>query len=343
MYGSTHYKSAAQQPAAAAKATLNMRSFVDTMVASTQNEINQQQFLEAQNELEAQFARSIAAEQDFKVAHNQTFTIYREVEFKGTLRELAADPSKLQWKASNSPITLPVNARAIHMSTDAVQTQNTLPVSWLLQTKNIETNSTWTSNGLLGSINLKAFMRSPLQTNWNIFQRQNIESFDMSSLAGWNNVSEKTIEAEREEVVMHDGNEVAKLQYPGTVMHIIQKVLPNLTENDIMYLQFGDKVKVFVSNAIATKAIAVAKSLLKSTNFCDPNALEVAAVRSDGRAPDSLEGLVDSAPGLNTFQQGNILDVVGTISVTLKQTFALYMPSEQEVAAGAAMTVSAPK
>jgi hypothetical protein len=327
MYATTKkFQAAAAQPVVQAVPTTNVSSLVTNLIARTQAVNHQVQFQVAQAALERQFTLESAANKAFNVSHNETFTIRRQIPLKGSLRQLAADPSRLVWSGSESPIALPANARLIHLSSIVELIQSDYPVGWLAKTQNMETNSTWTSNGLQGDVHLNANMRNPLVVSLPIYERQNIESFDMDALQGWNTVTEQSLDLEVEDVISDNGAEFAKLAYNGILTQLIGRVLPNLTDADIAYLEIDNKISTFISKSIADKAMNMAKSLLKSTNFCDPNALVVTFARSDGQAVDSMEGVSSIASGLGIFDNIDALDINGSASFTLKQTFTLYYP-----------------
>jgi hypothetical protein len=305
-----------------------MQQFAQGIVAKSAQTIHQMEFQNQTSALERQFQLESAVDKAFNVSHNQQITLRREISFQGTLRDLASNPFLRSWKASGQPLELPANARLIHMSSVVKQTQNTSPVALVCKIKGIEKNSTWTSSSAAGDVHLKGNMRTPIQTSWTIYERQNKE-IDMGELAGWNNVTEKSIQAEVLNVMTDpiSGHQICQLQYPGITTQLIQRVLPNLTEADISYIQQGDQVSALVPKYIADPAQKMGMALLKSTSFCDAGALEVELARADGKALDCDEGLIDAAPGLNAFAKNSILDANHHASFTLEQTFALYMPS----------------
>lgn len=312
---------------------VNVAAFVNSLINKNQSLEQQNKMQSAHEELERQLRANQLAAQNakaFNVSHNQTFTINRHVEIRGSLNELQADPSKLTWKASDAPFELPFpNARAILLKSTIKQTQNTFPVTLAGFIEGVESSSKWTSNKVKSDFVLSPLMRQPIKTKWTQFERQNIENFDMSQLEGWNNVDEKSIEAEVLNTYKEGLQEYAELAYPSITVNLIQRILPDLTEKEIIYADrdgTGANVSVFVGKAIAENAQLMAKTLLKTTSFCDPNALVVRFQRVDGEAINSVNGLVDAAPGLNAFTKDSLADTVGHASVIIEQTFALYAP-----------------
>lgn len=127
----------------------------------------------------------------FNVGHRDTFTVRREIGFSATLNEVANKPDLLHWKGMSAPVKLPEGARAILLSSVVKQTQNSAPIGYNVQIKNHETNSKWTSGSNVdGDLFLKPFMTNPLNCDWSLFTRQNVETFDVQSLEGWDKITE---------------------------------------------------------------------------------------------------------------------------------------------------------
>lgn len=174
------------------KAAISAKAYVEEMIRTKRAEMMQGQF--AVDTVGAMINKNFAVESptsSFNVSHQDVFTIRREVGFTGSLNELSKNPSLLHWKAMDAPIKLPVGARAILISATIPQSQNTGPVSYVVKTKNMETNSKWTAGTTVdGDVYLKPHMTSPLQCNWSIYSRPNVETFDVKSLEGWDKITE---------------------------------------------------------------------------------------------------------------------------------------------------------
>lgn len=269
----------------------------------------------------------------FNVGHRDLFTVRREIGFAGTLDELAAKPELLHWKASDAPIPMKEGARAILMSAVIKQTQNSAPVGYSLQAKNLETNSTWTAgNGLQGAGFLKPHMTNPINCEWVLFQRQNVESFDVSSLQGWEAITEEGIRACT--IKEHPEVNLSTVVHPSIVTQLIKMKMPEISQDYYQEAQYGVDATtgqpIFlatVNSDLAKAATNFAISLNNQVAFSDPNKIEIIFSRADGQAINSLQGLIDSSPDTGAFQQANVTNQIYHTGLTLELSYLLWSPN----------------
>lgn len=311
---------------------LNVGLFVNSMVQQSTANMHASRMQNLKAELDRQRVIASAGDKALQVNHNETFKVYSEIDFRGSLREFAASESLRTWSASQAPLKLPAGARVVLLSSTFTEKQNTLPVATMVQLANTERNALSTAASVQGDIAVKAHTRAPLQIATQLFQRKNPENIDMNTLLQWKDTTEKSIDAELLEMVKDQhGNMIAKVAYPSLTTQVIQNICPDLDSTQIAYVQadpINDPTKIitFVAKDIYDTANELAKSVIKTTNFCDPDALTATLVRADGLPFDSPDNIADAAPGLSAFGREGNLNCKGVVSVTLEREFALIMP-----------------
>lgn len=130
------------------------------------------------------------------------------------------------------------------------------------------------------------------------------------------------------------------IAHPSILTQLILMREPNISEEYFQIAKVGTDDTTGEPIQIATVNSDVAQAVLKLANhmnkqvaFSDPNKIEVEFIRADGKAINSLEGLVDASPDTGAFQAATVADQIYHTGLTLELNYVLWYPEGSQVKA----------